>query len=691
MSIANWNAGIIRPVAVAPTGPYEDSAAPGMWTLDQAAYWRKQGLWPTFGNIDPSAFIESLFSTYLYTGNGATQTITNGIDLAGEGGLVWTKTRSNAGYAHRLSDTARGIYQTLYTNAADAQTTETSYLTAFNSNGFALGSTNNLSGQTYASWTFRKQPKFFDIVTYTGDGANRTISHNLGSAPGCLIVKRTDAAGDWQLYHIGLASAAYSIEFNLGNVQSLAPTVWNSTAPTSTVFSVGTNPTVNASGGTYVAYLFASNAGGFGLTGTDNVITCGSYIGNGSSIGPSIDLGYEPQWLMMRKIDGSGLFTIQDNMRGLGTSGSIATYLMPANTSAGVSGAFLSATATGFQVVTDDSYYNTNGAPYIYVAIRRGPMAVPTLGTSVFKAIARTGTGGATDITGVGFSPDLVHTQTRDSYGANGMFDRLRGAPGQLRPASTVAEQTTTDIAGYLMDGVATGGSVAYINDSGIPYINHFFRRAPSFFDEVCYTGTGSAQTLTHNLGVVPELLIFKNRTNTGGFGWYTFSPAHMSAPSTTPYWNYLQLQSTAAAGDWGNNSAIAATPTSSTISIGSSAALSIASNTNVLYLFATCAGVSKVGSYTGTGTTQAINCGFTTGARFVMIKRTDSTGDWYYWDSARGIVAGNDPYLLMNTTTAEVTNTDYVDTSAAGFEISSTAPAAINANGGSYIFLAVA
>ena len=110
-----------------------------------------------------------------------------------------------------------------------------------------------------------------------------------------------------------------------------------------------------------------------------------------------------------------------------------------------------------------------------------------------------------------------------------------------------------------------------------------------------------------------------------------------------------------------------------------------------VAYLFATLAGVSKVGSYTGSGTTKQIDCGFTGGARFVLIKRTDDIGDWYVWDTARGIVSGNDPYLLLNSTAAEVTNTDYIDTYSAGFEISSTAPAAINANGGTFIFLAIA
>jgi hypothetical protein len=110
-----------------------------------------------------------------------------------------------------------------------------------------------------------------------------------------------------------------------------------------------------------------------------------------------------------------------------------------------------------------------------------------------------------------------------------------------------------------------------------------------------------------------------------------------------------------------------------------------------VAYLFATVAGVSKVGSYTGTAATLQIDCGFTGGARFVLIKRTDSTGDWYVYDTARGIVSGNDSYLLLNSTAAEVTNTDYVDTYSAGFELSSTAPAGLNANGGTYIFLAIA
>jgi len=131
--------------------------------------------------------------------------------------------------------------------------------------------------------------------------------------------------------------------------------------------------------------------------------------------------------------------------------------------------------------------------------------------------------------------------------------------------------------------------------------------------------------------------------------------------------------------------------PTSSVFTVGTNAQTNASGSTYIAYLFATTAGVSKVGSYTGTGTTLQINCGFTSGSRFVLIKRVDDSGDWYIWDSARGIVAGNDPYLLLNTTAAQVTSTDYVDTYSAGFEISSTAPAAINASGGIFMFLAIA
>ena len=309
-------------------------------------------------------------------------------------------------------------------------------------------------------------------------------------------------------------------------------------------------------------------------------------------------------------------------------------------------------------------------------------MKTPTLGTSVFSPSTRAGTGATATVTGVGFAPDVMWCQRTDNSSGNRISSKLRGVPNQLMTFDTVAEQLF-GLNSFNQNGVSIGTNANWNSATGT-FRDLFFQRAPSFFDEVCYTGTGSATTFAHNLGVVPELIIVKSRSDASG--WRVYSAALGAG-------YLLQLNSTAAAFDdspsyatWNNT-----TPTSSVFSVGAASAVNGSGATYVAYLFATCAGVSKVGSYTGTATTKQIDCGFTGGARFVLIKRTDDVGDWYVWDTARGIVSGNDPYLLLNSTAAEVTGTDYVDTAATGFEISSTAPAAINASGGTFIFLAIA
>jgi hypothetical protein len=131
--------------------------------------------------------------------------------------------------------------------------------------------------------------------------------------------------------------------------------------------------------------------------------------------------------------------------------------------------------------------------------------------------------------------------------------------------------------------------------------------------------------------------------------------------------------------------------PTSSVFTLGNSANANTTTYTYVAYLFATCPGVSKVTNFTGTGALQTINCGFAAGSRFVLIKRTDSTGDWYVWDSARGLSSSTDPYLLLNSTAAEVTGTNWVDTTATGFQVTAASGNNVNINGASYIALAIA
>ncbi len=623
-------------------------------------------------------YIEDVFSTYLYTGTGASQTITNGIDLSGKGGLVWAKSRS-VGNGHALYDTVRGINKALFSQATNAEYSAANLLTAFNSNGFTLGSAENSngSGGLGVSWTFRKQEKFFDVVTYTGTGSNATISHNLGSEPGCIIVKRTDAAGtNWAVYHRGTSAGNKYLLLNSTAAED-SGFFWN---PTSTTFDVSSTLGLTANGGTYICYLFAHNAGGFGLTGSDNVISCGSFTTSGSGAA-TVTLGYEPQWVLFKVTGGADNWIILDNMRGWSNNGSTgsAAYLYPNTAGTEGTAAFGFPTATGFQVSNQ-----ANSVGYIYIAIRRGPMKVPETGTSVFTPLAVNNATGTVNTTG--FPVDLQMQFYRPggiNPGTSQWIDRLRGFSSTSTDSGTRLYTTGTDAEaataiGTLFNntGFSTGASWASVSMS---YNN--LRRAPSFFDEVCYTGTGSNMTISHNLGVAPTLMIVKGRNATGAGQWRVYDVFNGND-------NYMALNTTAATASGYGAYWNTTTPTSTAFYVGS--ANTTSAGTYVAYLFATCAGVSKVGSYTGTGTTQTINCGFTAGARWVMIKRTDSTGDWYVWDSARGIIAGNDPYLLLNSTAAEVTGTDYVDTAATGFELSSTAPAAINANGGSFIFLAI-
>ena len=636
-------------------------------------------------------YIEDVFSTYLYTGNSSTQTITNGINLSGQGGLVWMKDRTAAN-SHQLYDTARGVQKRLMPNQTAAQGTETTGITAFNSNGWTMGAQYEIndSAAKYASWTFRKQPKFFDIVTYTGNGVDgRTISHNLGSTPGFMLVKCTsNGSTNWLVYH---RSAPNGIGGELLLNSTAAASTLNCATGgyfgsiTSTSFRVfqtdpntGNNVTpteVNVSGYTYVAYLFAHNAGGFGLTDTDNVISCGSYNGNGLT--NSINLGYEPQWLLIKRTTvAASSWILLDVMRGL-TVGTSDAALCPNNSNA--EGATVSVnnairpTATGFDLLNANSALNATGSDYIYIAIRRGPMKVPTSGTSVFSpnAVATDSSAITTNFPVDGYF-EAVRTGNSNNFANQ---SRLVGGGKFLVTSSTAVEDNTgfttvfQDNTGYTPGTFGSNSLILYA-----------FRRAPSFFDVVCYTGNGpGTQVINHNLTVVPELVINKVRSTLSG--WTVFRG------STTALTGFLRLNDTTAAGGDTLNVSSTTITVDSTIGFG----MNTNNQTYVTYLFATCPGVSKVGSYTGTGTTQTINCGFTGGARFVLIKRTNSTGGWYVYDSARGISSGNDPYLFVNSSAAEVTGTNYVDTTSVGFQVTAAAPAGLNANGGIYIFLAIA
>ena len=634
-------------------------------------------------------YIEDYFSAFLYTGNGSTQTINNGIDLSTKGGLVWGKNR-DGNWSHYLADTARGTGKFLESNTTSANTLDSTSLTAFNANGFSIGNAGafiNNNGVNYVSWSWAKAPKFFDIVTYSGNStAGREIAHNLGSTPGCIIVKRLNADDKWPVYHRGISDSFLRLNATDANAAANAKFYWgnNTTfiAPTSTVFTVATDSSINQTGGTYVAYLFAHDAGGFGLTGTDNVISCGSFT-TGAGGAASVTLGYEPQWVIAKTASEAGGWHMFDNMRGMPVGSADAVLF--ANTSAAeVDSSRISPTATGFDVT-----WPNGTADVIYIAIRRGPMKVPTSGTSVFYPTTYTGTGSARTFSGFGFPPDMELSFSRGGIAAgdgNGpeIYDKLRGTRVRLLTPVTDAEYTTTESVTMLQDGISVGATThSYINASGYTKGLYGFKRAPSFFDEVCYTGNATTRTINHNLGVVPEFMIIKGRTGSPTYNWICY---HNSFASN----QVVELNTTTGVQNNGGAYNIA-TLSSTVFGLKTGSDTNGNGNLQVAYLFATCAGVSKVGSYTGNGSTQTIDCGFTGGARFVLIKKTSGTGDWMVSDSARGIVSGSDPYLELNNTNAEVTGEDWLDTDSTGFVVNEVSGSNANTSSATYIFLAIA
>jgi hypothetical protein len=175
--------------------------------------------------------------------------------------------------------------------------------------------------------------------------------------------------------------------------------------------------------------------------------------------------------------------------------------------------------------------------------------------------------------------------------------------------------------------------------------------------------------------------MILKKRNDVGAW------PVYSASLGNTKYLLLNQIAAGATGSTYWNNTS----PTVSSFTVGTITTGNESGFNYVAYLFASCPGVSKVGSYTGNGSSLNIDCGFTNGARFVLIKRTDSTGDWYVWDTARGIVAANDPWLLLNSTNAEVTTDDTIDPLSTGFTVNQVSATNVNVSAATYIYLAIA
>jgi len=866
------------------------------------------------GAVATKTFVDDVFSTYIYNANQNNYiNVNNGIDLAGEGGLVWGKRRDYT-EDHVLCDTERGPLKYLSTASTSAPTTSHGF-SAYNSNGFTVNNASrgavNQSNGVYCTWTFRKAPGFFDVVTYTGNStAYRAIDHQLGCVPGMLIVKRTDTTGDWQVLHrkhYGTTSNYSSLKLNSTAAEYDSWSEFNRTNPTATQFTVSNDPSVNATGGTYVCYLFAggestaatarsvdfdgndylsiadhsdftfgtddftlecwykadslslsnnwsyifsagwpvqfahTNVGGsgsrftfymkdtagstgsyfvtnlhtgnssvaagqwyhvavtrsgstfriflngelkntatssgsapapaedtqigrfaggvdsyyaegeisnlrlvkgtavytssfrppyepltnitntkllccnnssttgstvtpgtitahnsptastdspfddpagfvFGDAGDQNVIKCGSYVGNGSSDGQSIFLGFEPQFIIQKNASANtgGTWNMYDSMRGVVTGGNDRYFRANTNQTAGDAD-LIEFTPTGFNVIGNASNNNGSGVEFIYIAIRRSDGYCgkpPELGNQAFTPVF--GSANAPLFKASNHVVDFT-LQKNSNFATQSADWNLtsRLTSGKLLKTNSFDAESSNQ---YQVFDYQSGTS-SFTGGSGIRFGWLWKRNAG--MDVICYEGTHvNNLNVSHSLNAVPEMMIIKNREAQENWAVY-----HKGLNGGTNPQNYfIWLNSDGPETDhheWWNDTA----PTSTHFTVGTHESVNPSQQSMIAMLFRSVSGISAVGSYSGSGSTgNSQNIGFQ--PRFLIIRRasvkSNGTGDdWFVFDSVNGF----DKYLILNKNQQRYSQT-YVNVSSTGFSLVSDY-ASTNESGANYIYYA--
>ena len=632
------------------------------------------GTSPSGGSTD----VAEVFSVDVYTGIGSPIQIYSGIDISGEGGLVITKGR-DIQEGMNWTDTVRGAPNRLRSHVNNSSAALTTGLTAFNSTGHVYGSNSevNSSGNKYVAWTFRKKKKFFDVLTYTGNNeVAQTVSHDLGVVPAMIIIKSATDAGHWYVWHKDLTSASYILKLNSTGAQYTDSNYELGINATDTTIYIDTGSEINYSG-TYVAYLFADNSS---EDADDQMIKCGSVTTGNVNTNVAVNLGWQPQWILMKNTSSASQWFIADTMRGWVDEPvtNQARSLLANSINVENNGNFVKPTSTGFTVVSDNL---GSAQDWIYCAIRTPMMVEPEAGTDIYQT---NHWDNATPYTiNTGFTTDLlIYTRNVETSGASHRFvDRLRGETKRIASESLNAESAWT----HSKLDVNNGYTGALAATGGNKNLTHAFSRAKGCIDIVGYTGnSSSSQDIGHSLGVVPEFIINVSRS-TGYFYMYHASLGY----------DYYFAMNDQAAGlrdpndFWGVH-------TDTLFKV-----LDIPNSNNVNYvnyLFATLAGITKCGGYTGNGSSQTIDCGFSAGARFVLARCTSigsnegvNSTNTYVWDSVRGIVSGNESYYILNRSNADVSSTDSIDPVNSGFIVNQNSTTDINVSGRSYVFLAIA
>ena len=659
------------------------------------------------------------FKHIMYTGDNSSGRGITGVGFKPD--LIMIKPRNQV-ENWNIYDSTRGATKQLIPNTGAAESTQPNTVQSFDTDGFTLNGDNNVnkSGINYSAWCWKANggttssngtgditstvqantAAGFSIVKYTGNGtATQTIGHGLSSAPEWLVVKQLNSSNDWVWKNDVQLGAARGIYLNDSAGEVTDSTFWQSASPTSTVFTVGTSDRTNDSGADYIAYCW-HNVSEF-----SNSTTGSQYIGTGDSDGPTINLGFEPSIIIIKSKDGSPatnwLIYTQDTNE----------YLSIDNTNAAAasSGTYkIDFLSNGFKVSGSGSGINNSGQSYNYYCWATDPdTEAPTLADS-FNIKLYTGNNAAQSITGLNFSPGMIWFKNRTGTNSHALMDVVRGRASSLYPDANYEANTSAadkDLVSFDADGFTlgevsesgstntSGGSIvawAWKANDDVPTINDngsidslVSANANAGFSIVKYDGAGSAITVGHGLSAAPTFMIVKAIDGGSGNNWVVY---HTSIGNTKGL--VLDQDNAEMTYNWWNGT----TPTATVFSLGTGSETGSTNNgsrTYIAYCFHDVTGYSKFGTYSGSGSDgNAVSLGFQ--PDFVMIKRTNSTGAWLMFDSARNTSNPRNNRLEADKNDAATTGsaTKNLDFNSTDFEANGS-DTEVNASGSTYIYMA--
>lgn len=519
------------------------------------------------------------------------------------------------------------------------------------------------------------------LITKTTATDPLQVPHGLSGTPDFVMLKQANGSGDWLIYHTSVGTGKY-----LSTTRNEQGGGAGTDTPVTSALSFST---VNAdiiqnkwtnSNWYWMCYAWKSKAG-FSKFGT--------YTGNGSTNGPVVETGFEPAIIIIKRTDAAANWRSFNNATSTSNPRDKETYPNLANVESTFVG--VNFYDNGFQLKTSDSNSNANNGTYIYAAWgAASSTATPTLANSQKTTLF---TGRNTTVTGVGFKPDMVIVANRAAANGSFLIDSLRGPSMTLWPPGNYYADSRSSVTAFNSDGVTigsytsigTGNNVLWSWKAGIiPSINNdgatqsvIAVNQAAGFSMVQWAGSGSAATIGHGLGAVPQFIIVKNLDENEKWRVYN----NTSGPT-----KYMSLND-----DYGEGTSSAiwndTAPTSTVFSTGTDTSVGGNGDNFIAYCWTSIANYSKVGTYVGSSSALTVNVGFA--PSFAIFKRIDAaaTGGWRVFDTVRG----TDKSYTLNSDAAEYDDTaNYVDFTSTGFSFSTSQQNPdINANGGNYIYIA--